>query len=133
MSEPFVVITTHRVRPGQLEEFKALSRQYMEFVAANEPRTGARFASLDTAETEASLVQIHPDSASADQHMQVAGELIGQGLALTETVGIEVYGEPGPVARRGMEANAAEGVPLSIKSRRLGTFVNRPAINGTPA
>jgi hypothetical protein len=130
MAEPFVFIITLRIKPSQRDEFKALTREYMKFIEENEPRAWAHFGYLDATESEASLVAVHPDSASADQHLQVAGEKIGQGLALTDTVGIQVYGEPGPIVRRALEANAAEGVPMSIKSSCIGTFVDRPGFGG---
>jgi hypothetical protein len=37
MPAPFILITTHRINPGQVEEFRRLSRDYEEFVRANEP------------------------------------------------------------------------------------------------
>jgi hypothetical protein len=68
------------------------------------------------------VVQVHPDAAAVDHHMQVAGELIGQALALVDTVGVEVYGEPGPVLRQALDHNTSAGVPVTVEPAALGGF-----------
>ncbi len=120
MSAPFVMITTHRIQPEHLDEFEAVTRKYLEYIDANEPRAQVHSAYVDADRSEVAFVQVYPDAASVDHHMQVAGELIGQGLALVDTVDVEVYGEPGPVLRRALEANASSGVPVDIKAGSLG-------------
>lgn len=122
MPAPFIFITTHKINPGQLDEFKRLSREYEEFIRANEPDLLAYSTCLDEEASEASLVQIHRNAASADHHMQVAAEKIARGLAVTTTVRAEVYGKPGPVVSQALAANAAAGVPVSITPEALGGF-----------
>ncbi|HZR12205.1 MAG TPA: hypothetical protein VFC33_03045 [Acidimicrobiia bacterium] len=129
MAEPFVFITTHRVDPAQLDEFTALTREYVEYVTANEPDVWAHLACLDEAGSEVALVQVHGDAASAEHHMQIAGEMIGRGLALATTVTVEVFGEPGPIVRQALEANAAQGIPVTVRAHRLASAVN-PSIVG---
>lgn len=126
MSAPFVMITTHRVPPERLDDLESLTRTYLDHVEAHEPRAQVHSAYLDADRAEVALVQVHPDSAAADQHMQVAHDLIGQGLAPTDTVGVEVYGEPGPLLREALDHNRAAGVPVTVKAgwggfTRLGT------------
>jgi hypothetical protein len=75
------------------------------------------------------MVQVHPDAESADQHMQTAGALIGRGIALTETLTAEFYGEPGPVVRQALAANAAEGVVVRVKPLGLGGYHVAPVPN----
>ncbi len=126
MSAPFILVTTHRIREGRLDEFTALTEQYLQFVEAHEPDMLAHYAYLDEDRTEVSLVQVHPAAASAERHMQVAGELIGRGIALTEgTTRIEVYGRPGPIVGKAVEANAESGATVSVKATILG-HVTRP-------
>lgn len=122
MSAPFIFITTHKINPGQLDEFKRLSREFEEFVRANEPDLLAYYAYLDEDTSEASLVQIHRDASSADFHMEIAAGKIAQGLAVTTTVRAEVYGNPGPVVGQVGKANTVAGVPVSIKADVLGGF-----------
>jgi quinol monooxygenase YgiN len=122
MSAPFIFVTTHKINPGQLDAFKKLGREFTEFVQANEPDLLAFNVCLDEDAGEASLIQIHRDPGSADRHMQIAGDRIAQGLTVTTTVRAEVYGTPGPVVRQALAANAAQGVPVSIKPQTLDGF-----------
>jgi hypothetical protein len=111
-----VIITTHQIPLSRRCEFEALAREYLEHVDANEPRTQVHWAYVDDAKAEVSLLQVHPDAESADHHMVVSGELIGRGLSIVDTVGVEVYGEPGPVLRGALDANASSGVPVTMRT-----------------
>lgn len=123
MSAPFIFVTTHMINEEQLDDFEALTDDYMHNVETNEPQVLAQHAYLSADRTEVSFVHIHADAESADRHMQVAGEQIGQGLALTESnLRVEVYGAPGPVLRQALEANAAKGTVVSVKPSRLAGF-----------
>jgi quinol monooxygenase YgiN len=122
MATPFVLITTHRIKPGQYERFVELSRDFAEFVRANVPEMLGYYAYLDADRSEVSLVQIHRDATSAEHHMTVSAEKIGQGIALVETVRVEVYGHPGPVVSQAGAANATAGAQVSIKPEVLGGF-----------
>lgn len=44
MSTRSILVTTHHVEPEQLAAFTELTRQYTEFVQANEPRMLAHYA-----------------------------------------------------------------------------------------
>ena len=68
-------------------------------------------------------MQVHPDAESADSHLQLAGEHIGRGVELTETVAITVYGDPGPAVRHALERNAAAGATITVKPARLAGFL----------
>jgi hypothetical protein len=58
--------------------------------------------------------------------MQVAGDLIGRGIALTDaTTRIEVYGRPGPIVGAALEANAEAGATVTVKATSLGHFMRR--------
>jgi hypothetical protein len=123
MTTPFVLITTHRIKPGRLDELVTATRDYNDFVEANEPLVHAHVAYVDETRDEISLVQVHPDAASADNHLRIAGEHIGRGVELTETVAITVYGEPGPAVRQALEHNAEAGATVTVKPARLAGFL----------
>jgi hypothetical protein len=123
MSTPLVIITTHRLPAGRRNEFDTLTRTYLDYVDANEPRVRVHWAYVDADQSQVSLVQVHPDADSADEHMRLAHELIGQGLALVDTVGVEVYGEPGPMLRQALVANASAGVSVTVRASSLGGVV----------
>jgi hypothetical protein len=129
MAAPFVMITTHRVPPDRLHELESVTRAYLDHVEANEPRAQLHTAYLDDDGSELTLVQVHPDAASAEHHMHVARDLIGQGLALVDTIGVEVYGEPGPLVRQALEHNRRAGVPVIVKGASWGGFTS----SGAPA
>jgi quinol monooxygenase YgiN len=120
MPAPFIFITTHKINPGKLDEFKALSREYEEFVRANEPDLLAYYAYLDEDSSEAALVQVHRDAASAEHHMQVAAEKIGQGLAITTTVRAEVYGQPRSIVGQALGGEFSRGCPGQHQAGRAG-------------
>ncbi|NJP46181.1 antibiotic biosynthesis monooxygenase [Actinacidiphila epipremni] len=108
MNSPFIYLTAHRVDPTRRDELDALLAKYTETISANEGLL-AHYAYYDEEGTELTLVQVHRDAASGEQHMQVAGPLIAQGVALAETLRVEVYGEPGPAMSKALEANAERG------------------------
>lgn len=123
MSVPFIVVTTHAIKPDHAGDFAVAAEEYARFVEANEPRVQQQHVYLSADQTEVSVVHVHADAESADLHMQVAAEQLGQGLALTErNVRVEVYGVPGPVLTQALEANAARGTQVSVKPAGLGGF-----------
>jgi hypothetical protein len=116
MATPFICITSHRVDPERRPELEQLSREYTEFLYANEPDLLAHYSYFDESRSELSLVQVHRDAASAERHMQLAGQLIRRGVALTPTVRFQVYGEPGPAVSRSIAANEEAGVRVVVAS-----------------
>lgn len=126
MSEPFIFISSHRVKDGRLEELRALCAEYADFVEANEPRAMGFRLSLDDDGPRLSHVIVQPDAAAMDEHMRLAHQRIGAALELVDTTSVEVYGEPGPVLAEALRHNAEMGVPVTIASERLGGFA-RPA------
>jgi hypothetical protein len=122
MSSPFVLVTTHRIAPGDLESFKALNEEYLDFVEQNEPQMLAHLSSCSGDGTIVSLVQVHPDAASADHHLEIAGPRILAAADLIENVGIDVYGTPGPLLQAAIAHNADAGVPVRRFDACLGGF-----------
>ena len=119
MTLPFVLITTHRIKPGSADRFAAVQREYFELVETNEPQLLAHFAYVNDAASEVSLVQVHPDAASADHHLQLVAPTLLAAAELIENVAIEVYGEPGPTLQGALDHNASSGVPVRVA--RAGT------------
>ena len=69
---PIMIIDTSRVRPGRFEHVRALFGELARFVEANEPRAVIYSVFLDARDSSATVLQVHPDSTSAEFHMQVA-------------------------------------------------------------
>jgi quinol monooxygenase YgiN len=94
MSNAIVYIDTAEVRAGALEELKSAIKELVEFVDANVPRLIAYHVYLSNDGTRMTVVHIHPDSASLEYHMEVAGPAFRQFVELVTLSSIHVYGEP---------------------------------------
>lgn len=114
MDAPFIYITTHRVAPEDVDEFRALAMEYTALLEANEPRMLAHHLYVDPDNFEVSLVQIHPDADSAEEHVRVAGHYFPRGTALGPTVRIDVYGQPGQLVNQALLHNQGRGVPVGV-------------------
>jgi quinol monooxygenase YgiN len=129
MSEPFIFIGTHRLKDGKLQDFEKSFGELVEVVESNEPRLIAFNGYSNEDGTEVAVVQVHPDAASMEFHMQVVWEHITQAYEelLDETISIQVFGELSDAAREMMQQLAGSGVPLSVKPNPLGGFTRSKA------
>ena len=71
MAEPFIYIGTTTIKPGKLDEARKRIAELVDFVETNEPRMIAFHCYLDEEGNRLTVVQVHPDSASMEFHMQV--------------------------------------------------------------
>jgi hypothetical protein len=94
MSNEIVYVDTSDVRAGALEELKGASKELVDFVDANEPRLIAYNVYFSDDGTRMTVVQMHPDSASLEYHMEVAGPVFRRFVELVTLSSIHVYGEP---------------------------------------
>ena len=124
MSGPFVFIGTHRVREGRLEEFRADAIALAALVDEREPQLlGFNFFSNED-ETEATIIQVHPDADSMLVHMQVAATHITKGIdELLETKEIQIYGAPNDAVLRMITQLSQASVPISVKPHHLAGFM----------
>ena len=94
MSDSIVYVDTSDVRDGALEELKAGMEELVDFVEANEPRIIAYNVYFTDDGTRMTVMHVHPDSASLEYHMEVAGPVFRQFAELVTLEAIHVYGEP---------------------------------------
>ena len=94
MSEPIVYVDSSEIREGKLEEVKASIKKLVEFVHANEPQLLSYNFCLNEDGTRMTVVAVHPDSASMEFHMKVAGAAFRRFTELINLSTIEVYGQP---------------------------------------
>lgn len=80
MPAPFVYIARYEVTEGKLDHAKKSLAEHAEFVEANEPRLISFHFYLDRETETVTIVQVHPDSASMDFHMQLIAEHITSAL-----------------------------------------------------
>lgn len=88
-----------------------------DFVRANVPGVQSFHAYASDDGTEGTVVYVHPDGDSLDQHLNAAAELIKEGTALVEVVRVELLGSPNPDT---VERLRAAGVPVVAKPHLVG-------------
>jgi hypothetical protein len=71
MSGPLISVVTYTIKPGKQEGARKRIVELVDFVETNEPRLIAFHVYLDQDGNTLSIVQVHPDSASMEFHMQV--------------------------------------------------------------
>jgi len=71
VSGPLIYVGTYTIKPGSEEEARRRLAELVDFVETNEPRMIAFNTYLDRDGNTVSIVQVHPDSASMEFHMQV--------------------------------------------------------------
>ena len=71
MPEPIVYIDKSDVCEGKLDEVKAAISGLVDFINLNVPRAVTYRIYLNESGNQMTVVQIHPDSASLEFHMQI--------------------------------------------------------------
>lgn len=98
MTAPLIVISTLRVKEGKLEEIRRYYKKVLEIVKRNEPQVIAFHGFLNEEGTEMTSIQVHPDTASMDFHMQVLRENWDESFSeygrMLEMITIAYYGSP---------------------------------------
>jgi hypothetical protein len=127
MSAPFIFIATNQLRAGKLAAERERAIELSAFIESSEPQLLAfnEYASEDGAEV--SVVQVHPDAASMEFHMQTVAERAARAYAetLEATTSIQVYGEPSPAVLEMLRRQAGAGVPMTIRRQHLAGFTRQ--------
>jgi hypothetical protein len=93
-SDVILYLDTSDVREGALEALKPALDRLVDFVEANEPQLIAYNVYFSEDGRRLTVVSVHPDSASLEHHMEVAGPLFRQFVDLVTLNSIHIYGEP---------------------------------------
>ena len=91
MAGQFIYVGTTKIKPGKLEDARNNLAQLIDFVETNEPRMIAFHCFLDEEGSTLTVVQVHPDSASMEFHMQVNAKHFATSFDFLETVVSEQY------------------------------------------
>jgi hypothetical protein len=94
MSEPIVYIDRSEILDGKMEELKEGIGELVEFVYAHEPQLISYGFFINEEAARMTVVAVHPDSASLEFHMEIAGPAFGKLSGFIRLVTIEVYGRP---------------------------------------
>ena len=133
MSDAIVYIDMAEVREGALDELKAALEELVAFVDANEPRIIAYNAYLSDGGTRLTVVHVHPDSASLEHHMEVAGPIFRRFVELVTLSSIQVYGEaselswPSSTRRRASWVAAPWRCTPCMRASLVSMLVDEPA------
>jgi hypothetical protein len=129
MSSPFIFIATNRLKEGQLERERERVPGLVEFIAAREPRLIAFNEFVNEAGDEVTVVQIHPDAASMEAHIEIVRERAQAAYAetLDATVRIQVFGRPTEAILEALRQQAGSGVEISVNGEHLGGFTRSAA------
>ena len=94
MSGPLIVVDTSEIREGRLEDLRAAVAEMATFVREHEPDPISYQVFFSADERRMTVVQIHPDAASMERHMDVAREVFAPFAELLDLRTVDVYGEP---------------------------------------
>ena len=93
MSRPLVYVDTSAVHQGALEELKGAIDELVRFVEAGEPQLIAYNVYLNDDGSQVTVVHVHADSASLEDHMDVTEPMFRRLADLLTLSSIRVYGE----------------------------------------
>jgi hypothetical protein len=124
MPGPFIFIAANKLKEGKLEDERRRVPELSAFIEANEPRVIAFNEYANEDGSEVSVVQVHPDAASMEFHMEVVRERAERAYAetLEATTGIQVFGPPSAAVLSMLRQQAGAGIPLVNKPYHLGGF-----------
>jgi hypothetical protein len=129
VASPFIFIATNRLKAGQLERERKRVPGLVELVETSEPRLIAFNEYLSDAGDEVTVVQVHPDTASMEAHMEIVRERAQAAYleTLDATVRIQVFGQPTRALLEALHEQAGKGVELSVNGEHLGGFTRSAA------
>ena len=94
MSESIIIIDTSEIREGKLGELRKAMIGVVGLAEANEQRMIAYNMYLNGDSTRLTVIQVHPDSASAEFHMKIAGSAFPGFVEFIRMCRIDIYGKP---------------------------------------
>lgn len=119
-SERVVLIGTFRIPQDRVDEWKVAVRGMADFVHANVPRVVAFDMFVNEDGTEGTVIQVHPDSASLEQHLEAAAERIAAGTQMVEVLRIDLFGSPSKRVMKRLQDEAADRWPVTVRPHYLG-------------
>lgn len=94
MEDRIIQIDASEIREGKIEEVKSNFKDLVEFVEKKEPRIITYNVYFSEDEQQVTVVQVHPDTLSLENHMEVAGPEFSVFKNTLKMKSIEIYGTP---------------------------------------
>jgi hypothetical protein len=127
VSGPFILISTWGIKDGKVEELKRFQEELSELIQAKEPQLIAFNAFLNEEGTEMTSIQVHPDTASMDFHLQVLSDHLGDAMSsvapFVEPRSLVYYGMPPESLRSSI---TSRGENPGSKPIHMGGFTRLP-------
>ena len=126
--DALIYIDRSEIREGKADELRAGVRKLVEFVDAREPQLMAYAFHVDEKAGEMTVIAVHPDSASLELHVEVAGGEFRKLAHLLTLREIRIYGRPSDRALALLQQKAemlGEGVTVLVDEPYAG-FAHRP-------
>jgi hypothetical protein len=134
MSKPLIFVSTWKIREGRLEDYKQFAKELMEHIKTREPQLIAFNMYFNEDETEMTSIQVHPDAASMDFHMQVMTKVVGEDMVgwieraeFLEPKHIEIYGAPSTKLLEADQPLVDAGIPRNIRPLHFAGFTRSTA------
>ena len=106
MSQQIVYIDTSEIREGKLEDLKLAMKALVLFVEAHMPQLISYGFFLNQDQSRMTVVAIHPDSASLENHLDVGANEFKKFTELIDLLKIEVYGPISDAAHERLQQKA---------------------------
>lgn len=120
---PFIFIATNTVRDGMLDEERRRAPGWATFIRAREPRLLAFHEYLNAAGTEVEYIQIHPDAASFEHHLEVVAHARESYRGtLEDTTAVRIFGQPNGRSLDMLRQLTRPDVRITILPTHLGGF-----------
>jgi hypothetical protein len=94
MPSTIAYVDRSQIRKGKLEEVKSAINELVEYLDNNGSPAIFYSVYIDQGGRHMSVVQVHPDSASLELHMEIGGPAFRKFTELIDLSAIDVYGEP---------------------------------------
>ncbi len=122
-SEPIIYIDRSEIIAGKLEELKEGIHELVEFVDAHEPQLVSYGFFVNEEAARMTVIAVHPDSASLEFHMEIAGAEFRKLARFIKLLTIEVYGRVSDKAMRQLREKApmlGEGESVVVQEPEAG-------------
>lgn len=126
MSQPFIYINNARIKEGTFDEVQGFVKRFLDTLKEHEPQIIAFHVFANEEMTEVTIIQVHPDTASMDRHMEVLQEKLSEyeakalGSGMFEFTHAGYYGTPNEAALA-MDRGIA-GLDIDIKPIHVAGF-----------
>jgi hypothetical protein len=74
MTQPFIFVASYPVKPDKLDKIRDRCQSIAALVESNEPQLLAFHFYFDEARRRLGVIQVHPDAASMERHIEVIAE-----------------------------------------------------------